>query len=419
VFFPKRNFPFDPFKKLFKSGQVDLLKLSKKYTLFNLSTSLRFRLWLGLIPSLLLAWLLTAFISHHEANRLVRELLEPQSTPHSLHPSTASLARESNTTQGLNSKIHGEKDHLAHQIALRIVLPALLVIPLYLVFIWLAIKMGLRPLEKIKQAIHARNQDNLTPLDTKPVSTEIQPLVLELNKLFNRLNSGFENEKRFTSYAAHELKTPLAAIKVHAQIAQKTTHLPTAHKALQQVLLGVNRANHCVNQLLTLSRLDPEQQHYIFQDHSLAHLTCTVISSLENSDISSLGRIVGSSYTADQQNQNDSIRAIEDYILILIRNLFDNALRYSPPNSIVAWSIRSENKCVVLQISDQGPGIPPAEKTKVWERFYRLDQNTSPGSGLGLSIVARIIEIHQGTIQLTDNTPQGLRVDVFLPRIIL
>lgn len=263
--------------------------------------------------------------------------------------------------------------------------------------IWVIVGRGLDTVRRVADEIHQRAPSYLEPVDLESVPTEIEPLVGELNSLFRRLQAAFEREKRFTADAAHELKTPLAALSTQTQVALRAKTDEEKKEALLKVLFGVRRSTHVVQQLLTLSRMEPEAGLTDTTSVNLAKQAVEVISMLaqnaieRNIDLELLSPDSTATITGN-------ITAID----ILIRNLVDNAIRYSPPDSLVTIDIKEDEKHVTLIVADNGPGIPEKLRKRVFERFFRVIGNNTTGSGLGLSIVQQITKLHHGEIELHD-----------------
>ena len=286
------------------------------------------------------------------------------------------------------------RESLAHLIALKMLIPTLTIIPLLTLQIWFSVGTGLRPLRQLRREVVQRSAQRLQPL-AMHVPTEVMPLVSALNDLFDRLKQSIEAEKRFTADAAHELRTPLAALKTQAQVALRATDTIGRQSALQFVLQGVERATHLIEQLLTLARVDPEEDGSLHQRVLLRHLAAESLGQLEP--------------LARQRHIDLSLAEGPDcpvighagHLSILLRNLLDNAIRYTPRDGQVFVQVHlSQPGCTQLDVCDTGPGIPEAERARVLERFYRIPGNQGEGSGLGLSIVQRIAQRHQAQVLL-------------------
>lgn len=276
--------------------------------------------------------------------------------------------------------------------------PWLVALPLMLLLLIALLTRELRPLKKVALALRTRAPDRADALETRGVPGEVRPLLDALNQLFARTHTMMLRERRFTSDAAHELRSPLAALKVQTEVAQLSDDDPTARaRALSQLHLGIDRATRLVDQLLTLSRLD-----------SLEHMED--VETLELDAL--LQSAVMETYHSAQQagmdirlhlNTHGVRRQGQPLLLsLLIRNLLDNAIRYSPPGSVVDVILEANS----LSVRDNGPGVSNEALTRIGERFYRPPGQSETGSGLGLSIVQRIAALHQ--MQATfANHPEG------------
>ncbi|MFZ0218955.1 MAG: ATP-binding protein [Candidatus Aquirickettsiella sp.] len=289
----------------------------------------------------------------------------------------------------------------------------LFIYPLSGIFIWLIIGSGLKSIRFFAKEMAERAADHLDPVDLNEVPVEISPLVDELNKLFLRLQQAFEREQRFAADAAHELHTPLAALKTQAQVALKTTDPQECYMHLKQVIASVDRCSHVIQQLLTLCRLSPETimpEH--FTQVNLSRIAAEVIAQLAPQAI--LKRI-----------EIELIAKDFDYTLlgnttglhVLIRNLVDNAIRYTPTEGVIKVLIFNKSDAIILQVIDNGPGIPNKLRVRVFERFFRALGTNAQGSGLGLAIVEQIAKLHKGSIALdTPAEGSGLQVEVRFPK---
>lgn len=301
------------------------------------------------------------------------------------------------------------RESLARHIALRMLLPSLTALPLLALAIWSAVGAGLLPLRKLKREVAQREVDRLQPLSMHGVPDEVAPLAAALNDLFSRLQHAFESERRFTADAAHELRTPLAALKIQAQVAMRASDDTERGTALENVLHGVDRATHLVEQLLTLARVDPENAADHHQTVDLRSLAASVLG-----DIAPLAHAKQIELTLDE-SPSSPVSGNPGQLAILLRNLLDNAIRYTPPGGQVAV-VLLQDPGTVLEVRDTGPGIPQAEREQVLQRFYRIPGNMAEGSGLGLSIVRRIAELHGARLVLDDNeSGHGLKVRVVFP----
>jgi len=301
------------------------------------------------------------------------------------------------------------RDKLAREVAKNLLYPLLVALPLFAILLWLAVGRGLRPLASLTREVASREPDNLAPLPVGAAPAEVLPLIDRLNRLFERIAASIQNERRFTADAAHELRTPVAAIKAQAQVARGAQDTTERTHALDSVILGCDRAAHLIEQLLTLARLDSLQK-----------------SALESCELQTLAVEVIAEMTplARQKNvqlelaegETATVQALPGLLRILLRNLIDNAVRYSPAGTQVQVRVDRENSQPRISVSDNGPGIPVEERDKVPERFYRPLGTGEQGSGLGLSIVQRIAAIHGATLQLAaGEAGRGLRVTLLFP----
>ena len=305
------------------------------------------------------------------------------------------------------------RQHLESQLTQDSVIIMIITYPFLGLLIWMIVGRGLDSLKKVAKEVKNRAPTNLTPVNIESVPTEIEPLVGELNHLFDRLGEAFERNKRFTADAAHELKTPLAALSAQAQVALRAATPEERKQALLKVLAGVNRSTHVVQQLLTLSRMSP--------DTNLDHQMAPVNLAKQTSEMAALLAPEAIAKNIDLELlQPDSpaiISANVTSINILIRNLIDNAIRYTQDNGFVKIDIHESKDSVTLTVTDNGPGIPEELRERVFERFFRIIGNPTTGSGLGLGIVLQIAKLHNADIKLeTPKTGKGLQVRIIFPK---
>lgn len=288
----------------------------------------------------------------------------------------------------------------------------LLMYPFLGFLIWIIVGRGLDILQRVTNEVQRRAPGYLKPVDIEQVPLEIKPLITELNKLFARLHQAFERDKRFAADAAHELRTPLAALKAHAQIAVNANSDEEKKEALHKVITGVDRSTHIIHQLLTMSRMVPAAEMDRNCAVNLATLSKEVIAELVPDALEKRSEI---ELIAPDNFPN--FRGNSTAISILIRNLVDNAIRYSPNNSLIQVILEETADKIKLLVIDNGPGIPKNLRSRVFERFFRILGTNSAGSGLGLGIVQQITELHNAKIELsTPDNGQGLKVTVYFSR---
>ena len=301
------------------------------------------------------------------------------------------------------------RNELVTKISSRLIAPYLLSLPLLAAMIWFGISRGLNPLRQVVTEIKTRESQNLSPIATKTIPEEVQPLVNSLNELFTRLEIAFHKERQFTNDAAHELRTPLAALKTHVQVAMRETHNAATQSSLADILAGVERANHLVAQLLTLARLSPERSGMPLQPVVLYPVAEMVTAELVHRADT---RDIELNLSGDTQI---SINAEHTVLMVLIRNLLDNAIKYTPHHGKIAIEVGHDGNSAFLRITDTGPGISEELKERVFDRFYRILGTEADGCGLGLTIVRQCADVLHATIKMENIQPSGLRVTVRFP----
>ncbi|MBX3647022.1 MAG: sensor histidine kinase N-terminal domain-containing protein [Rhodocyclaceae bacterium] len=302
------------------------------------------------------------------------------------------------------------RDELAGSVASHLMHPLAVGLPVLALLIWLGVGAGLAPLGNVAREIQRREPDNLAHLDEGNAPREVVPLIAAINALFDRLRNSLEQERRFTADAAHELRTPLAAVKTQAQVALGARSDVDRTHALSSVVSGTDRAARLVEQLLVLARLDPQTTLPQGQTVSLHELAARCIAEVAPA-AAAKNVEMSLSPGAEANVAGDAI-----LLGVLLRNLLDNAVRYTPAGGEVAVDLSRTQDAVLLTVSDSGPGIPEAERTQVLDRFYRVLGSGEEGSGLGLSIVKRIADLHRARVSLgAGPAGRGLRVDVAFP----
>lgn len=303
---------------------------------------------------------------------------------------------------------HDLRNELTATVAQRLAYPLVFALPVLALLIWIAVGRGLAPLRRITREVMRRAPDDLAPIADPQIPQEIQPLAEALNTLLGRLASTLENERRFTADASHELRTPLAALKVQAQVAMQTGREEGRRHALRQVIEGANRAAHLVEQLLTLARLD----HAATPPKNEADLHAVAAECLAQLAAMAVNKGVDLSLAEGHGHINGDPVMLG----VLLRNLVDNAIRYTPPGGAVRVAVTQDKNHVMLEVCDSGPGIPETERARALERFYRITGTEESGSGLGLSIVQRIADLHRARLSLENpRDGHGLCVRVAFP----
>lgn len=298
-------------------------------------------------------------------------------------------------------------------IGLHLLAIGLLCMPLLWLGLRLLIEYSLMPIRQLAAQLTGRAAQDLTPVSTHGMPQEMLPLLHGFNALLHRMDDTLARERRFTADAAHELRTPLAAIRMHAQILRKARTPEEAQEAALDIQTGIDWATRMIEQLLTLARLDPQAApdtgEPVRVDQAVQDVLALLLPVAQSIHI---------------ELQPVTVWAQAAGIEILLRNLLDNAARYSPPDAAITIrcheGINQDTGYGVLEVEDQGNGIDPALYGRVFERFYRIPGTQATGSGLGLSIVQRLVTGYQGNIQLKPGSQgRGLRVRVRLVLIPL
>ena len=299
------------------------------------------------------------------------------------------------------------RNDISGRFAYKLLLFALLVLPVMGVGIWWTVSLGLRPLRISAAEVARRTPNDLQPMNTTGAPSELQPLLDAINNLFERVSSTFEREQRFTADAAHELRTPLAAIKTNLQVLQGARSEQERNEFIAALGVSVDRAARLVGQLMTLSRLDPQQQRH-------AALAPVDLSGLLAAQLPALEEQAAARQLHFEAHLEPACCLLDpDSFLILFRNLVDNAFRYTPALGTVELRCRVEGDEACVTLSDTGPGIPADMRERVFDRFFRLSHGAAPGSGLGLSIVRNIVAAHGASIMLMDGpNGRGLQVEL-------
>ena len=296
------------------------------------------------------------------------------------------------------------------EVAKQLVTPLAIGLPMLALSLVFLMRYRFMPLRRLAIFIGQRSPERLDPIDLENVPGELHPIIEQTNRLLERVATSIEQERRFTADAAHEIRTPLAAIRTHAQVAMAATDSVERAHALSLVIQASDRATHLLGQLLTMARLDSVSLIGGFVVCDLRRITIDVIADLTPHALANDVECM--------LNEGGESRVKGDPALlaVLVRNLVDNAIRYSPAGTAVTVTIRQVEGEVRLVVSDQGPGIPVEERERVLSRFTRLAGNDAPGSGLGLSIALRIAQLHDATLTLADGpAQQGLSVVLTLP----
>ncbi|GJM07655.1 MAG: two-component sensor histidine kinase [marine bacterium B5-7] len=303
---------------------------------------------------------------------------------------------------------------LGHHITDDFIMIITITYPLLGFLIWIIIGRGLGSLNRVTREIANRAPSYLKAVDVQSVPIEIKPLVQELNNLLLRLRETLDREKRFSGDAAHELRTPLAALKTHVQVAMQSDDPQASKESLKKAMRGADRCTHIIAQLLTLSRLVPEAN----RGHDMSHVNLECVAKEVIAELVPVALDKNIELELCAEKLKSLINGNPISLSILIRNLVDNAIRYTPEDGLVRIMLFDAANDVILRVQDNGPGIAPDLRARVFERFYRVLGNASPGSGLGLAIVQQIANLHGASVRLNEpESGTGLVIDVRFAKV--
>ena len=299
---------------------------------------------------------------------------------------------------------------LATEIIKGVMLPQFVILPLAVLLVWLALARGIQPLNQLEERIRLRKPDDLSPLDDHAVPLEVAPLVASINDLLTRLKESIATQKRFLADAAHQLKTPLAGLRMQADLAQRAdSSADELKQSLKLIGRASIRATHTVNQLLSLARAESGSTNIARAPCDLVALVSDVI---QDSLPRAMDKHIDLGYEGvDAGSGGARINGNATLLKEMVRNLVDNAINYTPSSAeqpgviTLRLLIDRLGKVVVLQVEDSGPGIPESERDLVFQPFYRALGTEADGSGLGLPIVMEIAHLHAATVTLEDAYP--------------
>ncbi|CAN7142703.1 MULTISPECIES: ATP-binding protein [unclassified Variovorax] len=303
---------------------------------------------------------------------------------------------------------------MAGTLALRTVGPIALAAPLLMLVVWWVVSRSLAPVARVRSQVASRQADDLSPVSESGLPEEVRPLVHELNLLFDRVRRAFEAQKHFVADAAHELRSPLAALKLQVQSLQRAPDDAARELAVGRLAAGIDRATRLVEQMLALAR------------HEASAATGA---SAEPVDLQEVARLaISDAIAAAQARRIDigmaradaaEVRGQAEALRTLLRNLLDNAVKYTPEGGRVDVGIAASPDGVELSVEDSGPGLPAEERSRVLDRFYRSGEPQAAGSGLGLAIVKSIADLHGATLAIDGSgSLGGLRVSMRFPRTV-
>jgi two-component system OmpR family sensor kinase len=285
--------------------------------------------------------------------------------------------------------------NMASNLALRTLGPIAVMMPILMLVVWWVVSGSLEPVARVRSQVASRQADDLSPVSEAGLPDEVRPLVQELNLLFDRVKTAFDAQQNFVGDAAHELRTPLAALKLQAQSLERADSTEARKVAVARLTSGIDRATRLVEQLLVLAR----------QEASAAGgmaMSPVDLAELARRSVAELASVAANKGVDLGVHHLDpaSVEGQPEALLILLRNLVDNAIKYTPAGGTVDISVRAAKDGVVVSVEDSGPGIAPEERERVVDRFYRVPGSEAAGSGLGLAIIKSIAERHGATLTL-------------------
>ena len=310
---------------------------------------------------------------------------------------------------------------LAARSAFKTVMPLLLLIPFLAVLVGVTVRRGLAPVRRVAAEVQSRDAALLTPVSANDLPQEIMPLTDALNDLLARLDHALDAQRAFVADAAHELRTPLTALRLQMQLAERAGDAEERNAAFADLKAGLARATRLVEQLLTLARQEPASYKQALPGQNaplpaMQPLSLNALAQNAAADFALAAEQKQIDLTVSQTADDARIRGDAGAIAIVLNNLFDNAIRYSPQGGRIVVAVETGADNVALSVQDSGPGIPPAELARVFDRFYRGANAEAHGSGLGLAIVKRIADLHGARVEAA-NTGDGLRIAVTFPRL--
>lgn len=300
----------------------------------------------------------------------------------------------------------GKRDSLANEIIKGVILPQFVILPLAVLLVWFGLSRGIAPLNTLLEIIRNRKPDDLSALQTRDTPEELLPVITALNEQLERLEQTIDTQKRFVADAAHQLKTPLAGLRMQVELLSDETDEAAKLRSLRRLKVGTERSTRLVNQLLALARTEAPS-----------------VLQFEKLDLTHIARTVTRDFVPEAMNKHidlgvevpDHAVYVNGQTLMLtemLKNLVENALRYTPEEGCVTVRVDDspQREAIVLEVEDDGPGIPAGERNLVFDRFYRVLGTSEDGSGLGLAIVLETAQQHDANVTILEN-PKSTRPD--------
>ncbi|GER10595.1 two-component sensor histidine kinase [Variovorax boronicumulans] len=293
--------------------------------------------------------------------------------------------------------------HMAGSLALRTIVPVALMAPLLMLVVWWVVSLSLAPVARVRRQVASRQADDLSPVSEENLPEEVRPLVQELNLLFGRVRHAFDAQKHFVADAAHELRSPLAALKLQVQGLQRAPDDAARTLAVSRLSAGIDRATRLVEQMLALARHEAS----VAAGAKPETVDLAGVARLAISDAVAAAQARRIDIGVAQSDAGATVSGQPEALRMLLRNLIDNAVKYTPEGGRVDVGLVKRADAVELRVDDSGPGLPEAERARVLDRFYRSGEPQAPGSGLGLAIVKSIADLHGATVALDKSTSLG------------
>ncbi|OEZ32517.1 histidine kinase [Variovorax boronicumulans] len=293
--------------------------------------------------------------------------------------------------------------HMAGSLALRTIVPVALMAPLLMLVVWWVVSLSLAPVARVRRQVASRQADDLSPVSEENLPEEVRPLVQELNLLFGRVRHAFDAQKHFVADAAHELRSPLAALKLQVQGLQRAPDDAARTLAVSRLSAGIDRATRLVEQMLALARHEAS----VAAGAKPESVDLAEVARLAISDAVAAAQARRIDIGVAQADAGATVSGQPEALRMLLRNLIDNAVKYTPEGGRVDVGLVKRADAVELRVDDSGPGLPEAERARVLDRFYRSGEPQAPGSGLGLAIVKSIADLHGATVALEESQSLG------------
>ncbi len=311
-----------------------------------------------------------------------------------------------------------KRSQLANEIIKGVILPQFIILPIVVVLVWFGLTRGLAPLNALQNRIRNRRVDDISPIEERAAPQEIMPLISSFNDVLYQLEDSVLSQKRFIADAAHQLKTPLAGLRMQAELAQRENSPEELQRSLEQIADSSMRATRLVQQLLSLARMENATN---LSEKILIDLSVAAEEATKNWLNAAWEKNIDLGFEPPQQ----ALKIYGNPVMLkeLFNNLLDNAIKYTPPHGQITVDVRHSNRpgILIIEIKDTGPGIPPEERQRVLERFYRVLGSDIEGSGLGLAIVKEIATQHGGKLEILehfyheDRSKYGTCMRVYLP----